>query len=222
MHWYLKEIARRYRVYCAKSSFWISSGLSLVAFFVGVGFNLYAIGYATEKASNSVTDIILSNIPVFDVDGLFVYGAAVLVIFILVVLLLNPKQIPFTLYSLGLFFLIRSVFISLTHVGPFPTHTPIQFTSNIGIFLSNIFIGGDDLFFSAHTGVPFLMALVFWRELFLRYLFLVASVFFGTIALLGHIHYSIDVASAFFISFGIYHIALWLFKREHGLFLSER
>ncbi|HEY5383309.1 MAG TPA: phosphatase PAP2-related protein, partial [Candidatus Paceibacterota bacterium] len=171
--------------------------------------------------SNSVTDLVLSNVRVFDVDALFVYGAAALVVFIIVVLLLNPKQIPFTLYSLAIFFLTRAAFISLTHVGPFPTHTPIQFTSGIGIFLSRVFLVGDDLFFSAHTGVPFLMALVFWRQPLLRYIFLAASAFFGAIALLGHIHYSIDVASAFFIAFGIYHITLWLFEEHRELFLSE-
>jgi hypothetical protein len=219
--YYYNEIVRRYRVHCSVLAFWTSSLFALAAFIVAIAVNNYATGYATLRASNSVTDIVLSNIPVFDVDGYFVYGAVLLIAFIVVVLLANPKQIPFTLYSLALFFLIRAIFISLTHVGPFPTHTPIQFTSNVGIFFSKIFFGGDDLFFSAHTGVPFLMALVFWREPVLRYIFLAWSVFFGTIVLLGHIHYSIDVASAYFISFGIYHITMWLFSKEHRLFLSE-
>lgn len=221
MYSYYTEVKRRYRTYCTNLSFWTSFMLSLIAFLGAVGIHAYAISYATERASNPVTDLILSNIPVFDVDGFFVYGMVLLIVFIIVVLLMNPKQIPFTLYSLALFFLIRAAFITLTHVGPFPTHTPIAFTSNIGTYLSSIFLQGDDLFFSAHTGAPFLMALVFWRQPLLRYFFLVASVFFGTIALLGHIHYSIDVASAFFITFGIYNIVLWLFKPHHELFLSE-
>jgi membrane-associated phospholipid phosphatase len=158
---------------------------------------------------------------VYDVDGYFVYGAALLIVFIALVLLSNPKQLPFTLYSLALFFFIRAIFISLTHLAPFPIHTPIEFTSNVGIFLSHLFFSGDDLFFSAHTGVPFLMALVFWRQPILRYIFLLWSIFFAVVVLLGHIHYSIDVASAFFISFGIYHITMWIFSRAHGLFLAE-
>lgn len=216
-----QEVAHRYRITCSKLSFWVSFVLSITAFAGAVLINNYATIYATLRASNPVTDIVLSNIPVFDVDGLFVYGAAVLILFIALVLLLNPKQIPFTLYTLALFFLIRAAFISLTHVGPFPTHTAIDFTSPIGIYLSNIFLVGDDLFFSAHTGVPFLMALVFWQQRTLRYIFLISSVFFGTIALLGHIHYSIDVASAFFITYGIYNISVWLFKEHHGIFSSK-
>jgi hypothetical protein len=218
----LEEIVRRYRVYCTNLPFWISTALSAFAFATALATNNVAIIYATERASNPVTDLILSNIPVFDVDGIFVYGIALFILFVVFVLLLNPKQIPFTLYSLAIFFLVRAIFISLTHMGPFPTQTPIQFTSGIGIYLSNLFLVGDDLFFSAHTGAPFLLALVFWRQPLLRYIFLASSIFFGSIALLGHIHYSIDVAAAFFISFGIYHIALKLFEPQHELFLSKK
>ncbi|MDE1925311.1 MAG: hypothetical protein KGH79_04015 [Patescibacteria group bacterium] len=221
MHHYFKGVARQYRIHFSRYSFWSSVLASFVTFCAGVTVNSYAIIYATEKASNPVTDVVLSNIPVFNVDGLFVWGIVLLIIFITAVLLLNPKCIPFSLYSLGLFFAIRAMFISLTHVGPFPTQTAVDFTSNVGLLLSKIFLTGDDLFFSAHTGAPFLMALLFWQSKLLRYIFLASSVFFGAIALLGHIHYSIDVVSAFFITFSIYNIALWLFPKEHMLFLSK-
>ena len=219
--YYYSEIIRRYRIHCTVLAFWVSSLLALTTFIFALAVNNYATSYATLRASNPVTDIVLSNTPVFDVDGFFVYGAALLIVFITLVLLTNPKQIPFTLYSLSIFFFVRGIFISLTHLGPFPVHTPIQFTSNLGIFLSGIFFGGDDLFFSAHTGVPFLMALVFWRQPMLRYIFLAWSVFFAVVVLLGHIHYTIDVASAFFISFGIYHITMWLFSNAYNLFSAK-
>jgi hypothetical protein len=219
--YYYGEIVRRYRVHCTTKAFWTSSALSLVTFIVVLVINNMATTYATLRASNSVTDIVLSNTPAFNVDIYFVYGAALLVLFIGAVLLSNPKQIPFTLYALSIFYFTRAIFISLTHLGPFPVHTPIAFTSNIGIFLSGIFFGGDDLFFSAHTGAPFLMALIFWRQPILRYIFLIWSVFFAIVVLLGHVHYSIDVASAFFISFGIYHFTMWLFTNAHQLFIAE-
>ena len=219
--YYYGEVIRRYRVHCSVVSFWVSGFLSLGSFALVLWVNDYATSYATLRASNPVTDIILSNTPAFDVDGYFVYGAALLIAFIFFVLVLNPQQIPFTLYSLSIFYLTRALFISLTHLGPFPTRTPIEFSTNIGQFLSGVFFGGDDLFFSAHTGAPFLMALVFWRQPVLRYIFLAWSIFFGVIVLLGHIHYTIDVASAFFISFGIFHLTMWLFSKAHKLFLAE-
>jgi hypothetical protein len=210
----------RYRSYFSRKEFNRAVILSAAAFIAGIIANGYAVTYATERASNPVTDIILSNTPVFDVDALAVYGMVAFIIFVVVLCLQQPRRIPFMLYSVGLFFAVRAIFISLTHLGPFPIHTAIQFTGNISIFLSQVLIGGDDLFFSAHTGFPFLMALLFWNQKALRYFFIACSVFFGIVMLLGHLHYSIDVLSAFFITYGTYKIALWLFPREQALFLA--
>ena len=65
------------------------------------------------------------------------------------------------------------------------------------------------------------MALIFWHEKRARYFFLASSVYFGAIVLLGHLHYSIDVASAFFITYGIFHVAVWLFPKDYAVFLAE-
>lgn len=212
-----KEIIRRHRHYWAQPTFYTAALLSAVLFALSIVANTYAGVYATEQASNSVTDIILSNTPVFDIDGFFVYGVFFLIGFIFLLLLAHPKRIPFTLHSLTLFYVIRAGFVSLTHLGPYPLHATLDFTNRFVLLL----FGGNDLFFSGHVGAPFLMALLFWKEKLLRYIFLAWSVFFAVVVLLGHIHYSIDVASAFFISFCIYHLALWLFPRERELFVSK-
>jgi hypothetical protein len=44
---------------------------------------------------------------------------------------------------------------------------------------------------------------------------------FGVIVLLSHLHYSIDVFAAFFITYSIYHIALKLFDRDYEFFAYE-
>jgi membrane-associated phospholipid phosphatase len=80
------------------------------------------------------------------------------------------------------------------------------------------FIGGNDLFFSGHTGAPFLLALIFWRIPPLRYLFLAWSLFFAVIVLLGHLHYTIDVLSAFFITYTIFHMSEFFFKTYQTIF----
>lgn len=188
-------------------------GLALCC--VGIILNTLGSIYATERASNYVSDLILSNTRAYDLDGLFVYGALFVIMFAVAVLLRDPKTIPFTLGSVGLFYLTRSVFISLTHMGPFPTHASLE----LGTFLNLVF-GGGDYFFSGHTGAPFLLALLFWRDTTLRYIFLLSSGVLGTVVLLAHLHYSIDVLSAFFITYGIYHMALWLFPKE-ALFFRE-
>lgn len=177
----------------------------------------YAISYATNKASNYVEDIVLSNIPAFDVRFLFVYGTFAAVIILLAALLKYPHRLPFALKGIAVFFIVRAVFISLTHLGPFPLEeAPLP-----APVLNSMFFGGDQ-FFSGHTGLAFLGALVFWHLPLLRYFYLATSLFFGTIVLLGHYHYSIDVLAAFFITYVVFDAAKWLFPRDWALLREGR
>jgi len=207
----------RYRESWLDRHFRFSAPIAIIAFIGALFVNFWAIHQATNNASNSVTDIILSNIPVFEVDGFFVYGTFLVVLITLAMLALHPKRIPFALHAVTLFILIRSAFTLMTHLGP----PEVAYLSDFGATITNSFFGADQ-FFSAHTGMPFLGALAFWGfDNRFKWFFLLSSVFFATIVLLGHIHYTIDVFSAFFITYGIYHVALWLFPKERALFLSS-
>ena len=188
--------------------------VGLVALFGSLVVNFYAGKYATEKASNAVTDIFLSNTRVYDLDGFFVFGPVVLAMFVVLLCLVHPQKLPFTLKSTALFIIIRSIFISVTHIGPFPDQLVIV----TGASIIKDFTFGGDLFFSAHTGLPFLMAMIYYNNKTLRYLFIATSVLFGFVVLLSHRHYTIDVLSAFFISYAIYHIAVVLFKKDLLMF----
>lgn len=209
----MKEWTDSYKIYFGQKSFIIASLTSFGLLLVSLVVNFYAGMYATESASNRVTDLILSNTRVYDVDWIFIYGSWVLVLVIGLICFRYPWKIPFILKSIALFVLTRSVFITLTHIGPFLT---VPFSTPTG-FLS-YFVFGGDLFFSGHTGLPFLMALFFWDSTFLRRLFLITSIIFGIVVLLAHLHYSIDVLSAFFITYTIYHISLKLFPKEKEIF----
>jgi hypothetical protein len=215
--WYVL-LGRRYRKSWYDSQVRFSLPLALLAFAASVVTSFYAIAYATHSASNSVTDIILSNIPIFDVDGLMIVGTTLLIAVIVLLFLDHPRRLPFGLYALTLFFFIRSGFTVVTHIASYPLPASTDFNSKIFQFFFGF---GGDLFFSAHTAVPFLMALCFWNRPRLRYLFLAWSVFFGVVVLLGHLHYTIDVLSAFFITYGIFQIAVWWFPAEWALFLAE-
>jgi len=204
-------------VECAKNpGFYLDLMVSSGIFFLSLVINQYAIIFATERASNPVADIILSNIPRFDVDELFVYGTAVVAAYAVVLCLTEPRRLPFVLRTVALFFVIRSIFVSLTHLAPFEPHLVTNFSPTI----NHIFFGGDR-FFSGHTGLPFLAALAFWHIRFQRYFFLSASIFFAVIVLLGHLHYSIDVLSAFFITYTIFSISVWLFPKDYEIFKSK-
>lgn len=173
--------------------------------------NFFAGTYANSSQSNYVSDIFLDHLPVYNMNFIFFEGFMLFWILIILILAYRPKVIPFTLKSIALFILVRSLFITLTHLRDYPNDTFLQADS----VFKNVFTFGGDLFFSAHTGLPFLMALIFWRNKNLRTFFLLASLFFGASVLLGHLHYSIDVFAAFFITYSIYKIAENVFERDY-------
>lgn len=181
--------------------------------FVSVVLNSVSSYWATIYASNPVTDLILSNTPVLPVTDFFVYGPVFLWLVFSVLLLRKPRTLPFALKAVSVLILFRAVFINLTHLGPFPT----QLNAMTDDFMQYFNYSGA-LFFSGHTALPFMMALIFWDDKKLRIFFLLNAFVFGVLSLLGHIHYSIDVFSAPFFAFGAYHLACKLFKKELTLF----
>lgn len=201
-----------YKTYLTNKKFLLNVLLSFCFIIVGLIVNFYSGLYATEKASNSVTDLILSNTRVRDVDSIFIYSSFILWIIVITICLIDPKKIPFTAKSIALFILIRSVFISVTHIGPFPDQLIVNPLS-----LLNYFSFGGDLFFSGHTGLPFLLCLIYWNNKILKIFFLLSSLFFGSIVLLAHLHYTIDVLAAFFITYTIFKISELLFKKDFTL-----
>ncbi len=209
-----------YKDYLKSKSYRMAFLTGAVIAILGFIAQFYSSVYATYASGGSVTDIILSNTRVYDVDGIFVYGTILMTVFIFFIGLKKLNRAPFIMKAVGVFTIIRSVFVSITHISPFPNHIAISsaFWSNRAFY--GIFTG-NDLFFSGHTGIPFLMALMFWNYKPLRYTFLCFSLFFAVVVLLGHLHYSIDVLAAFFITYAIFDICKFFFKKDWALFQSQ-
>jgi len=209
----MEEAIRAHRVHFASRKFVISVLVGVFLVLLALVVNYFAGTYATEKASSSVTDIILSNTKAYDVDELFVYGTWLFYLITVSIGIYRPERLPFALKASALLVFIRSIFITLTHIGPFPTHTIVSPLSWI-----NYFTFGGDLFFSAHTAIPFLFALMCWQNKPFRIFFLAASGFFAAVVLLGHLHYSIDVLAAFFITYTVFNMAKYFWKDDWQLF----
>jgi len=204
----MKHIIERHKKTWNDRHFVVSVAVGVALLFISLVINYYALSYAAESASMPVTDIILSNLRVFDVDGIIISVSFILIAVAIWQGINHPNKIPFGLKASALFVIIRSIFISLTHLGAFTPHLIIE-SSRLMTVLG---LGSaDDLFFSGHTGLPFLAALIFWDERVLRYIFLTGSVVLATCMLLGHLHYSIDVFAAFFITYTIFHMAQLFF-----------
>jgi hypothetical protein len=174
-----------------------------------------AVTYATVHASNHVTDFVLSRVGPYNVRFLFIYGTFTAFVITAGLLAWRPNRLPFALKATALFLLVRAVFVALTHMAPSPIDP-----QKPAPFFNSIFYGSD-LFFSGHTGLPFLAALAFWHIVPWRIFYLALTAFFGSVVLLGHYHYSIDVLAALFITHGIFQTSCWLFRRDYALFRSS-
>ncbi len=211
------DIVTEYRELFSSRQSMLTVIISFLFFTVSLFINFFAGTYATEIAGNPVPDLILSNFRRINTNWIFVQGSIIFWIFVIFLLIISPKRAPFVLKSIALFILVRSIFVTLTHLGPFPDRNFIESND----ILKKLTFGGD-LFFSGHTGLPFLLGLVFWRDKVLRYFFIICSLIFGVAVLLGHFHYSIDVFAAFFITYSIYHLARRCFPKDYILFLTHR
>ena len=206
------NLLQKHKACWFKKGFLLSSIFGLVLIILSLALNNYAQIYAANNINNSESDIILDNIPTLDVHLIYSEGAILFLIILIIILLCEPKYIPFILKSIAIFIIIRSFFMVLTHLAPPVAQSYIDPNDFIQKFSH-----GDDLFFSGHTGLPFLLTIIFWHKKYLKYFFLACTLIGGTAVILGHLHYSIDVFSALFISFGIFYISKYLFPKDYNL-----
>lgn len=194
---------------------------------LSAGFGFFVLSLIVQHFSYSyidrtvkgtpVGDLILDNLPVVNLDFFIVEGALVSTAIVLVLFLLYPKYIIFSVKALALFIIIRSFFISLTHLGT-SLHQITLDQNSIGFFIYDfLYNAKNDFFFSGHVGVMFLFALIFWEKTIWRYIFFMISIIFGISMLLAHMHYSIDIFAAPFITYGIFVISKNVFKKDFEL-----
>lgn len=191
-------------------------GLLLIAISLIVQIN--AGRYSTRSATSAsfAGDLFLDNLPVVDLNFIIVQVALLFWILACFLLALKPRYLLFGIKAAALFVIFRAFFINLTHIGIYPREITLDPT-DIGYGFYKLVSFQGNYFFSGHTGFPFLMALIFWNKKSWRRFFLAATVFFGASVLLAHVHYSIDVFAAPFITYGIFKIAAKLFPADYSL-----
>lgn len=201
-----------------RQSLYFSIVLIVLAIAVQIGAG--RLSYRNALKGNFVGDLLLDRLPVLDLDIIVVQGAMLLWIATTLLCFARPRYLLFGLKAVALFIVIRSFTINLTHLGIYPDHEPLD-PAELGYRLYSLFALQGNYFFSGHTGLPFLLALVFWNIRSLRYFFFGVSAFFGWSALLAHVHYSIDVFAAPFFAYGIFKIAEKLFPGDYALLAQE-
>jgi hypothetical protein len=192
--------------------------IALVLFGLATVFQFYASIYSNRVSSNAVPDLLLGILPIVNLNAIIVEGALAAILCSIILLIFKPRYLIFSIKTAAIFIATRAVFVSLTHLGIYPG----QINPSSGFF-DSIYTGlglEAGFFFSAHTGLTFLMALIFWDERFWRFLYVALAIIFGVSVLLAHVHYSIDVLAAPYITYSIYKLSQYFFKEDYELIRS--
>lgn len=196
-----------------------SFGVGLVFMAASLALNYAASMYANAHQSNFVRDVLLDRLPLVNTSLILDQGMVLFAVAVAALAARFPARVPFLVKSTALFVAVRAVFISLTHLAVYPGHiVPPQddLTQALAYFSTD-----GSLFFSGHAGLPLLMALIFWDRRRIRRAFLAASVVASAAVLLAHVHYTIDVLGAMFITPTIYRLAEWCFPKDLAFGLTN-
>ncbi len=152
----MRTIIRKHLHFWNQKHFIIKVAAGVALLFVSFLMNFYANSFALRKAGAPIADILLERLPTVNVEVFYSESVFFFIVAFIVILLVEPKWIPFTLKSIALFIIVRSFAITLTHLAPPEGAVELNLAE-----ISQKFSSGADLFFSGHTGLPFLMMFIF-------------------------------------------------------------
>jgi len=183
--------------------------LSIILIIIANILNVTAATYSDRMGSAHVADIILDNIPAVNLQYVFTFGFTfAIAILFLYPLFFRVRQVHLVISQFSLLLIVRAFFIILTHL-----KQPID---AIVVDLPQIYsalVFKNDLFFSGHVAMTFLGFLLFKEDKIFGTFFLIVTIIMAVTVLLMHVHYSIDVFAAFFITYGTYKFGKWCFKK---------
>jgi len=177
----------------------IISGLVIITGILAV-FPLF-FQFIEKRNGLNLNDWLLKYLPVRDVSKaifIIIWSTSILVLFRC---LRNPQMFLLFLWGYILLSLTRMVSITVFALDPPQNLLPLVDP------ISNTFYGESyvtkDLFFSGHTATVFLMFLCLERPAD-KIIGLAASVAVGTLLLVQHVHYTIDVLAAPLFTYLVY------------------
>jgi hypothetical protein len=177
--------------------------LGLLSIISGIALNnasqAYLHNYISEgKTLPILSDLILDNLPVIDVS--LIYDSVSLIPIILTVIYIFHKKdynrIPLFLLLVGIFYIVRGIFIVLTPFG-----NPPMFNGSDPLFhgFANYELG---VYPSGHAGNVFLLLLLVKDRVY-KWIIGICLVIVILALFLAHGHYSIDILSGIFFSYAI-------------------
>ena len=176
-------------------------GLSTLLF--GIQLNFYSQTYLYNYVTNGnglpgLPDMVLDNIPYWDIDYLYdIFCLAAGILFVIYIIDKKAfRKIPYFLLLLGIFQILRGIFIVLTPLG-----NPPLFDGTHGMFngFSKYEYG---VYPSGHVGAVFLYYLLSEGKIY-RAIFLACITVIIIALFLARGHYSIDILSGILFAYAV-------------------
>jgi hypothetical protein len=177
--------------------------ISLLAFLGGIGLNNASQAYLHNYISDGKTlpilsDLILDKLPYINVAILYDIFA-IIPILLAVLYIIRKKEynrIPFIFLMIGIFYVVRGIFIVLTPFG-----NPPMFNGSYPLFhgFANYELG---VYPSGHAGNVFLILLMLKDNVY-KWIIGICLIIVILTLFLAHSHYSIDILSGLFFAYAI-------------------
>jgi membrane-associated phospholipid phosphatase len=175
----------------------------ILAVLAGIGLNNASQAYlhyyiSQGKSLPILSDMILDKLPVINVT--LIYDIFAIIPILLAVLYIIHKRdynrIPFIFLMIGIFYIVRGIFIVLTPFG-----NPPMFNGSYPLFhgFANYEFG---VYPSGHAGNVFLILLLLNDKTY-KWLIGICLVVVIVALFLAHAHYSIDILSGLFFAYAI-------------------
>jgi hypothetical protein len=179
--------------------FYIGLAVLISGLELNVASQTYLHNYISSgKTLPMLSDLILDNLPVINVSLIYDIVALIPIILSLVYIFHKKdyNRIPFFLLMIGIFYIVRGVFIVLTPFG-----NPPMFNGSDPLFhgFANYELG---VYPSGHAGAVFLLLLLVNDRIY-KWIIGTCLIIVIVTLFLAHGHYSIDILSGIFFSYAI-------------------
>ncbi len=191
---------------------WIFIAAAAVAFLLLAYFFYTQLGwYADQRSLPPSSDWLLDRLPAVDLIPLLSWGWLGLHAYAIgIAVLYYPRKMPFLLFVLGVYFLVRTVFVFLSPIGAPERMLDMRELDYLFPEVVGVYTFQNEFIFSGHTAMPFLFALFFETRI-QKGILLAGSLVMATAVLLTKNHYSVDVIAAYFMGYAIYAFSRNLF-----------
>ncbi|MBI3553172.1 MAG: hypothetical protein HY077_11805 [Elusimicrobia bacterium] len=184
---------------------WVITLSGVLALFVFSYFLYTRLGWVAEQRSLPMgSDWLLRRLPVVNVLPVLSWGFFALHLFAAgAAILYYPRRMPFLLFMLSVYMVVRTAFVFLSPIGPPVGIVDMRQLDFIFAKIMGTWTFNNEFVFSGHTGIPFLFYL-FFETRGLKTVMMAGSVTMAVCVLLSHNHYTVDVLAGYLVSYSIY------------------